>query len=951
MRSVVRLSSLAVVLFLISSDALATNAPSNLVATAVSSSQINLTWTDNSTNETGFTFMVDTNAAFTNPTYVWTGGVNVTSYSHTGRSTATTYYYKIKAEGSPDSAWSNVAGATTSPSGLGAAATSNSVVALNWTGNAGNTAIVGYTYAYANNSSFTGASYIYVNGAGSTSASRSGLSTVSTYWWKTKAEGTTDAYDSPYTSAVAATTMPASLGATAASSTQINLTWGGNAGNSNVTGYTYAAATNSSFTGAVYHYVNGAATASASDTGLVSGTTYYYKIKAEGTSDAYDSPFTSTVTATTTSTPNAPSGLTATTASSSQVNLSWTDNSSDETGFELKRATDSGFTQNVVWIGGIQGTTYSNTGLSASTTYYYKVRAQGATQNSAYSNVANATTSASGTVPSPPSSLAATAVSSTEVDLTWTDNSTDETGFEVNRATDSGFTQNLAWFGGIQGAAYANTGLAPSTTYYYKVRAEGTAGKSSYSNSVSVTTPGAPATGVTISPRFFGQNAWMPHAVGSVTKCTLPSCTPLSTNPYDSVWGDIFNSGVTSMRYGGHAVDEDADPQLQETLDQYLAMIDAMRVKGIEPIIQVPYDAGHYTAQQAADLVEYINITNHRGVKYWIIANEPDHHSSDGSDYGVNGYNSGQIAGYIRALAPAMKAVDHSIKIIAPEISWYDTSIMNPLTTCNGADDITGLDGNGRYYVDIISFHTYPWETAPGRDTVIPYLASSFKNNLTALKTRLDAVNASTCHNRTGSDALLMAVTEANINWNDACDDRTTNCLTGTSAKSFLAGQYWAEMLGISMLQGVDFVNFWSTIENSLGYIASYDGTTKRPTYYHFQMMAKNFRGGAVNATEVTSITNVKEFAAVDVNQIAVLLMNQDLATSYDYTIRFDTGTVSGSRALKINVAAGLAAEYNSTVSLAPESSLVLIFDLSGVLKKKIEYKRTVNPPPVETNY
>jgi hypothetical protein len=917
-----------------------TNAPSNLAATAVSSAQVNLTWSDNSTDEIGFTFMFDTNSAFTNPTYVWTGGAGTTSYSHAGRSTATTYYYKIKAEGNPDSAWSNVASATTAPSGLSAAATSNSAVTLNWTGNGSNATIIGYTYAYANNSSFTGATYVYVIGAGSTSTSRTGLSTATTYWWKIKAEGVTDAYDSPFTPAVAATTMPASLSATTASSTQINLSWSGNASNSNIVGYTYTVATNSSFTGAAYRYVNGAATTSASDTSVVSGTTYYYKIKAEGTSDLYDSPFTSYVTATTTSTPNAPSGLSATTASSSQINLNWTDNSIDETGFELKRATDSGFTQNVVWIGGIQGTSYSNTGLSASTTYYYKVRAQGTTQNSAYSNVISATTSAPGTPPNAPSNLAASAVSSTQANLTWSDNSSDETGFELARAIDSGFTQNVVSIPGIQGASYSNTGLNPSTTYYYKVRAQGTGGNSAYSSTVSVTTPSAPAGGVPISPRFFGQNAWMPHAVGDSTKCSLPNCVPLSTDPNDAVWRDVYNSGVVSMRYGGHAVDNDADPQLQETLDQYLAMVDAMRAKGIEPIIQVPFDADHYIAKQAADLVGYVNITNGRGVKYWVIANEPDLHNSD---YGTNGYNSGQIANYIRDFASAMKAKDSSIKIIAPETAWYDDTIINALTTCHGADDVTGTDGAGRYYVDILSFHTYPWQTAPARGTVIPYLDNTFKSNLIALKNRVDGGN--TCYGRTGANALRMALTEANINWQDANDG-----LTGTGAKSFLAGQFWAEMLGISMLQGLEFVNFWSTIENSLGYIAS-DGTTKRPTYWHFQMMAKNFRGSAVNASEVTSITNVKEFAAVDVDQFAVMLMNQDTATSYDYTIRFDTDPVSGTRALKINVAAGRAVEYNSTVSLAPESTLVLIFDTSGVLKKKIEYKRTVNPPPVETTY
>ena len=309
--------------------------------------------------------------------------------------------------------------------------------------------------------------------------------------------------------------MPASLGASAASSSQINVSWAGNSGNTNITGYTLAYATDASFNGAIYKYVTGAGATGYSLTGLYAGTTYYLKVKAEGTSDAYDSPFTGAITASTSSSaPNAPSNLAASVVSSTQVNLSWTDNSTNETGFEIKRATDSAFTQNVVWVGAIQGTTYSDTSLTASTTYYYKVRAEGATQDSAYSSSVSATTMSSGdTIPTAPSNLSATAVSGTQVNLTWTDNSSNETGFEIKRATDSGFTQNVVWIGGIQGTSYSNSGLNPSTTYYYKVRAEGTAGKSAYSSAVSATTSGG-VVGMTISPHFAGINAWMPYQIG-----------------------------------------------------------------------------------------------------------------------------------------------------------------------------------------------------------------------------------------------------------------------------------------------------------------------------------------------------------------------------------------------------------------------------------------------------
>lgn len=938
------LSVVLVSCFLFQFTALATNTPSTLSATGASSSQVNLTWTDTSSNETGFVFAYDTNSALTSPTYVYAGGANTTNYSHTGRSPATTYYYKIKAEGSPDSAWTSLESATTAPSNLAATPTSNSAINFTWTGNGSNTAIHGYTYACATNSSFTGASYNWVADNDSTGTSKTGLSTATTYWFKLKAEGTSsDAFDSPYGTVVTTTTTPASLAASVISSSQINLSWTGNSGNSNIQGYTVGYATNSSFSGAVYQYISGNGATSFNHTGLYAGTTYYYKIKAEGTSNAYDSAYTSSITATTTGTaPNAPSGLSASAVSSSQINLSWTDHSSNETGFEINRATDSGFTQNVVWLGNIQGTTYNNTGLSASTTYYYRVRAEGATQDSAYTSAVSATTNSSPeSIPDAPTSLAATVVADTQVNLSWTDSSTNETGFEIKRATDSAFTQNVVWIGNIQGTTYANTGLNPSTTYYYKVRAEGAAGKSDYSSSVNVTTSGS--SGPHISPYFAGINAWMPYQIGSHKYY----------GKLDTKWAEVQASGVRIMRYGGHGVDVHANPILGVTMDQYVALVDKMKSKGIEPVLQVPVLGTTYSEFQAADIVRHVNITNGRGVKYWIIGNEPNL-SGEGYDYTT----AEPVGDYIKSFSSAMKAVDPTIKIIGPETAGYHSTIINGLTSCTGnpvtdVDSVMGKDSNDNYYVDIVSFHIYGFNGTQDRQQVIAKLMETggFNDDLSSLKSRLATCNS--LHGRTGSNALKMAVTEANINHTQPSQN---DGLSGVGSGSFIGGQFWAELMGIAMQQGVDFVNFWSTIEGGAtnwqsenGYFSG-DGATIRTSYYHFQMMAQNFRGNSVSATD-NNQTNVKVFGAQDVDQIAVMIMNQDQSSSFNYTVRLNTGTVSGTYPLKINIDAGVAVEYNGSIST--ESSIVLIFNTSGVIQKKIEYKlnghANLNLPPAVT--
>ena len=92
-----------------------------------------------------------------------------------------------------------------------------------------------------------------------------------------------------------------------------------------------------------------------------------------------------------------PSNLSATAVSSSQINLSWSDNSSNETAFAIDRATDAGFTQNLVTTtAGQNATVTSITGLSPTTRYYFRIRRTNGPNASANSNPASTTTLAPG---------------------------------------------------------------------------------------------------------------------------------------------------------------------------------------------------------------------------------------------------------------------------------------------------------------------------------------------------------------------------------------------------------------------------------------------------------------------------------------------------------------------------------------------------------------------------
>lgn len=110
-----------------------------------------------------------------------------------------------------------------------------------------------------------------------------------------------------------------------------------------------------------------------------------------------------------------------------------------------------------------------------------------------------------GTSPAAPSNLAANAVSSSQVNLTWTASSTSGVTYSVFRSTTSGFTpasgNQIA--AGLSTTSYSNTGLSSGTTYYYLVEALGSSGTSAPSNQASATTQGTGGGGGISTTHFY----------------------------------------------------------------------------------------------------------------------------------------------------------------------------------------------------------------------------------------------------------------------------------------------------------------------------------------------------------------------------------------------------------------------------------------------------------------
>lgn len=211
--------------------------------------------------------------------------------------------------------------------------------------------------------------------------------------------------------------------------------------------------------------------------------------------------------------PRAPSGLTATIAGSGvnrRVELSWSDNSLGETAFVVQRATNSAFTAGLTeFTLGMNVTSYTDPIGNTNQTYYYRVYASntvgdtvvyadpsvGFPTTTAVSGFSAAVAAGLPAAPAAPSSLTANATRSgngpnDRVTLNWTDNSNNETGFVIQRATDSGFTANLVVSTAGANATTYRTGNVPrNTTFWFRVQAVNGSASSGWSNAVSVLTP------------------------------------------------------------------------------------------------------------------------------------------------------------------------------------------------------------------------------------------------------------------------------------------------------------------------------------------------------------------------------------------------------------------------------------------------------------------------------
>ncbi len=303
-------------------------------------------------------------------------------------------------------------------------------------------------------------------------------------------------------------TVPQGLTANATSSTQIDLAWQASTdAGTGVAGYRIfrdgGASPIAAVTGTTY-----------SDVSLTPATRYTYTVRAIDRASPPNVSGDSAAASATTQTPpppadtippTVPQGLTATPASPTQINLSWqasTDAGSGVAGYRIFR--NGGATP----LATVTGTAYSDIGLTPATQYTYTVRA---VDRASPANESGASTPATATTPdnppppdtappTVPQGLIATAVSPTQINLTWqasTDTGTGVAGYRVFR---NGGTSPVAT---VTTTSYSDTGLTAATQYTYTVRAfdrASPANVSADSAPASATTQSAPTSGLDSRP-------------------------------------------------------------------------------------------------------------------------------------------------------------------------------------------------------------------------------------------------------------------------------------------------------------------------------------------------------------------------------------------------------------------------------------------------------------------
>lgn len=483
-------------------------APTNLVAKALSHTQIAIGWTDNSDNEDGFNVEISTDGV----TFEFFDkvGPDFKEYVAEGLKPEITFYFRVNAfNSSGKSAYTNTAKATTlaapaavpeDPSNLIAKAASDTVIELWWTDGSDNEDAFNIEIAVGTTEPDT-EDYKWIDKVKPDTVyyKVGGLKPGTQFWFRINAVNAQGA--SEYTEPATATTKPepgsipadpTNLIAVAKSDSVIALGWTDNADNEEGFNIEIGPDEESfSFFDKVGSNVKEYAVE-----GLKPETTYYFRVNAfnsSGNSEKYTNTAKAATLPEQTSIPDPPAGLEAFEKSDSVIVLVWKDMSDNEDGFNIELSVDGGTSYKWIAKNKPNISEFSVEGLKPDTTYFFRVNAFNGEGASAYCTPASATTQPEpGSAPAAPSALEAVAKSDSVIMLSWTDNSDNEEGFVIEWGPDGSKWEILDKVK-PDSVEYGVDGLKPLTQYYFRILAYNGEGPSSYSNTANTTTLESPS--------------------------------------------------------------------------------------------------------------------------------------------------------------------------------------------------------------------------------------------------------------------------------------------------------------------------------------------------------------------------------------------------------------------------------------------------------------------------
>ena len=294
----------------------------------------------------------------------------------------------------------------------------------------------------------------------------------------------------------------------------------------------------------------------------------------------------------------------------------------------------------------------------------------------------------------------------------------------------------------------------------------------------------------------------------------------------------------TLMRIGGYNNDANIpDPFDDGALDQAVAYARAI---GAEPLLQVPLlgdSAGQPpTAATAAAMVSYANVSKGYHLSYFAIGNEPDLYATQGALSNstlpaIPNYTPTDYCTQAREFASAMKAVDPTIHIVGPDLSWKyqagdrDNDWLTPILSQCG--DL----------FDVIAIHRYPFDASRVSLAGAQADPAAFRAVIGQVRGILQA---------TGQAQKPLALTEMNIVYND------THCVVPGSPGTTVAGLWLADSIGAASQLGLWTTAVWDIADTddwALGLLAMPPNHTPRPAYYAYALYADHFGPTLVNVT------------------------------------------------------------------------------------------------------